>query len=255
MRHVVACLLFCSVGLGLQAAAAETSPTGMPTTLPAPAPIPATPLTSLAPREPPTLPKNFVTIRPGDELQITPQEQHEWYHQGPWPLIGSVGAVIISNCVAIVMVYLSSSRSFNAILKQRKIDFLSLCLNDFYNPLLALIEINQEIFSKIGPSSFPEEHLKREAAALVWKEMKKKIIENNREIELLLRSKTHLIHKSDSLDGYNALFLHVAMYETFQEIETDQYACFLFPNDVKSHIIDKRRSVLDQFHPLFGELP
>jgi len=143
-------------------------------------------------------------------------------------------------------------RSFNALLRQRKIESLSSSLNDFYNPLLALIEINGEIFAKTGPPTFPEEHVEREAAALVWKEMKKKIIENNREIELILRTKTHVMHKSDSLDAYKALLVHVAMYETFQKIETDRYANFLFPREVKGHIIAKRSSVLHEFHETSG---
>jgi hypothetical protein len=170
-----------------------------------------------------------------------------------WPLVGSVIVIMITNTVAIGVVYLQSRRSFNALLRQRKIEFLSLSLNDFYNPLLALIDINGEIFAKTGPSTFPEEHHEREAAALVWKEMKKKILENNREIEVILKTKTHLIHRLDSLDAYKALLVHVAMYETFQKIETDRYADFLFPKEVKGHLAAMRLSVSGELHTRFGE--
>ena len=34
------------------------------------------------------------------------------------------------------------------------------------------MDINGEIFDKTGPRTFPEEHHRREAAALVWKEIR-----------------------------------------------------------------------------------
>jgi hypothetical protein len=82
---------------------------------------------------------------------------------------------------------------------------------------------------------------------------KKKILENNREIELILKTRIHLVYKSDSLDAYKALLIHVAMYETFQKVETDRYTGFQFPKEVRGHILAMRASVLDEFHSLTGE--
>jgi hypothetical protein len=81
-----------------------------------------------------------------------------------------------------------AEKSFNAVLRQRKIEMLSTSLNEFYNPLLALIDINNEIFSKTGPKSFPNEEPGLSAAGLVWKETKKKILANNSTIEQILRT-------------------------------------------------------------------
>jgi hypothetical protein len=224
-----ACFAVCAVAWELAAAA----------TTPSPAPT--------------TSPQHTITIEASEGLQIAKQDHKAWYQEGLWPLVGSVAVIMISNTVAIGVVYLQSRRSFNALLRQRKIEFLSLSLNDFYNPLLALIDINGEIFAKTGPSTFPEEHHEREAAALVWKEMKKKILENNREIEVILKTKTHLIHRSHSLDAYKALLVHVAMYETFQKIETDRYADFLFPKEVEGHLAAMRSSVFGELNTRFGE--
>jgi hypothetical protein len=223
-----ACLAFCAVAWELAAAATTPSPT------------------------PTTPPQHTITIESSEGIQITKQDK-VWYQEGLWPLVGSVIVIVITNTVTIGVIYIQSRRSFNALLRQRKVEFLSSSLNDFYNPLLALININGEIFAKTGPSVFPDEHHKREAAALVWKEMKKKILENNREIELILKTKTHLIHQSDSLDAYKALLIHVAMYETFQKIETDRYADFLFPREVKGHLAAMRLSVSGELHTHLGE--
>jgi hypothetical protein len=228
-----------------QSAVAQSTPKFIPT--------PTSMPTSTAPPAPATSLPYTITIQSGEGLQIAQKEHKEWYQEGIWPLIGPVVAILIANTVAITIVYLQSTRSFNALLRQRKIELLSLSLNDFYNPLLALLEINGEIFAKTGPRAFPDEHHEREAAALIWKEMKKKLLENNREIELIQRTKTHLIYKSDTLDAYKALLIHVAMYETFQTIETDRYAGFQFPQEVKAHIIGKRSLLLGELYALSGE--
>jgi hypothetical protein len=200
LRLAGAYLALCAIGW--EPGAAATAPTPPPTaaTHPQHPPTPATPATTPTPAQA-TSPQHTITIQSVDGIQIVQKEHKEWYQEGPWPLIGAVAAILITNTIAIGVVYLQSLRSFNAILRQRKIELLSLSLKEFYNPLLALIEINGEIFAKTGPRKFPEEHHEREAAALVWKETKKKIVENNREIELLLKTKTHLMHESDSLDA------------------------------------------------------
>jgi hypothetical protein len=213
---------------------------------------------ALTPPPPPktlatTPPQSTFTIQSSDGiLQIAQKERKEWYQEGAWPLIGAGVVTLITSTIPIVLVYLQSMRSFNALLRQRKIDSLALALNDFYNPLIAIIEVNGEIFTQTGPPAFPEEYAERAAAALVWKEMRTKIVENNREIELLLKTKTHLLYKSDTLDAYKALFIHVVMYETFQKVETDRYAKFQFPKNVRSHIVAMRSAVLREFHALSG---
>lgn len=179
--------------------------------------------------------------------------ESDWYKRGIWPLAGAIGAILLGNAVTIAVVYIQSAKSFEAVLRQRKIDFLASSLNEFYNPLLALIEINGEIFSKTGPPSFPEDEIERDAAGLVWKETKKKIIANNLQIETILKERTHLIFNSDSLDAYKGLLVHVAMYETFQTFETDLYKDFLFPKDIHAHIIEKRQATLEAFRALTGE--
>jgi hypothetical protein len=150
--------------------------------------------------------------------------------------VGSVVVIVITNCLSVGLVYLQSHRSFGALLKQRKIEFLSSSLNQFYNPLIALLHVNGEIFAKVGPSSFPEPHHEREAAAAVWAEMRKNILENNHEIEMIIRTKIHLISEADSFECCNELLLHVAMYEAFQKLPTDRYSGFQFPKAIRHHL-------------------
>ena len=60
------------------------------------------------------------------------------------------------------------AKTFRAALRQRKIDQLAASLQEFYNPLLALIDINGEIFAKTSMKAWPEDEAGREAAALIW---------------------------------------------------------------------------------------
>lgn len=175
-----------------------------------------------------------------------------WYEQEFWPLAVSVVAIIISNAVAIVVVYLQSSRSFRAIIRQREIEALLASLTQFYDPLLALLHMNGAIFSKTGPPSFPEGHIERESAAKVWAETKKKIIKNNRQIESIIRNKSHLMHNSDDINAYKDLLVHAAMYETFQSIKTDRYVAFQFPINVEQHLACQRSKALAEYRHLTG---
>jgi hypothetical protein len=181
-----------------------------------------------------------------------PASEKAWYERGPWPIIGGVAALVVTNAVAVGVVYLQASRGFNAVLRQRQIEALSASLSDFYNPLSALLDINGEVFGKTGPPSFPLGEIERAAAALVWAETKKIILENNRRLLEILRTKTHRLHAADSLAAYNNLMLHLAMYETFQTIPTDLYRSFQFPSTVREHLADMRARVLNDFNALTG---
>lgn len=176
----------------------------------------------------------------------------EWYEHGPWPLVGAIAALVITNAVSVGVVYLQSGRAFNAVLRQRKIEFLTASLSEFYNPLLALLEINGEIFAKTGPPSFPNTKIEADAATLIWNETKKIILSNNEKISKILSEKNHLLHSTDRLDEYKKLLIHVAMYDTFQRIETDRYMDFRFPREIQAHVKLKRSAVTGDYDKLAG---
>lgn len=194
-----------------------------------------------------------ITISSSEGLQLAPIDQKEWYERGWWPVAGAVLALIITNAVSVRVVYVQSEKSFNAVLRQRKIDTLSTSLNEFYNPLIALIDINGEIFSKTGPSSFPKEEPGLTAAGKIWKETKKNILDNNTEILRILRVKSHLLHEDDKFESYHALLVHVAMYDTFQRVQTDLYKKFMFPSEIREHIFSQRLKVLEAYYQATGE--
>ena len=196
---------------------------------------------------------HVISIRANDGIILAAKDDKAWYEQGIWPIAGATFALIITNAITVGVVYLQSSRSFNALLRQRQIERHAASLNDFYNPLLALMDMNKEIFEKTGPPSFPKDEISRNAAGLVWKQTKKKILANNIDIEAILRTKTHLLGEADSLDSYHRLLIHVAMYETFQMVETDLYRGFMFPSDIRNHVAAQRCAIIEIYYQLTGE--
>lgn len=176
----------------------------------------------------------------------------EWYEVGIWPLAGSVAAIVIANVVAVLIVYLNSAASMKVVLRERKIESLSSSLGEFYDPLLSLVDINHEVFQKTGPPSFPAEYIEREAAALVWKETKRRILMNNEQIEKILTTKSHLMRASDSMKNYHALLIHVAMYDTFQRVQSDRYSGFQFPKGIREHLESNRKEVLSDLRKAVG---
>ena len=177
----------------------------------------------------PAVGQNLVTI-------ATQPDQKEWYQQGAWPLIGAVATIIVANVMAIIVVFLQSRNAFMTTIRTKQIEQITTSLREFYEPILALIDINKEIFEKTGPVSFPVGPGEREAAFRVWGEAKKKILENNADIAKILREKKYLLIEEDNFEKYRELFTHVMMYEIFQDIKTDLYAKFRFPTHVRMHI-------------------
>lgn len=194
-----------------------------------------------------------LVIRSSEALQLAPKDDNDWYEKGVWPLVGAGLTLAITNAIALWIVHLQAGKTFKAALKQRKIDQLSASLSEFYNPLLALIDINAEIFEKTSRKTWPEDEAGREAAALVWAEAKKKVLANNIVIETILRTKTHLMSETDSLTSYQPLLLHVAMYETFQTVQTDLYKKFMFPASIRGHLVNQRSTVLSAYYEASGD--
>ncbi|TXI87189.1 MAG: hypothetical protein E6Q40_05360 [Cupriavidus sp.] len=198
-------------------------------------------------------PVHTLTIQSSEALQLAPNDDKEWYERGVWPLVGAGLTLAITNAIALYVVHLQATKTFRAALRQRKIDQLAASLQQFYNPLLALIDINGEIFAKTSMKSWPEDEAGREAASLIWNETKKKVLANNAMIETILRTKTHHLAETDSLDTYHPLLIHVAMWETFQTVQTEIYKKFMFPAEIREHIVAQRSNVLSDYYEQSGD--
>jgi hypothetical protein len=101
-----------------------------------------------------------------------PPVQVEWYQQGFWPLIGAAIILIIPNAVALWGIYIQTRRQTKSQLLINQINLVSEQLAEFYDPLFAMLKINGECFSKLGPSTFPRNPIQLESAGEIWNQVK-----------------------------------------------------------------------------------
>jgi hypothetical protein len=184
---------------------------------------------------------------------MQPPIQGEWYQQSFWPLIGAALLLIIPNAVALWGIFIQTSRQTKSQLLMSQINFLSQQLAEFYDPIFTMLMVNGECFSRLGPDSFPRNPIKLETAGEVWNRVKEKlIIPNNQEIATILRTRSHLIARYDSIEPYLKLNEHISMYEIFVDFPNEIYENFIFPTDITSHIEGVRAKLVDELQNMKG---
>lgn len=150
--------------------------------------------------------------------------------------------VLITQAVVIWQIARRSQQDYELQIRLKRVDQLKEQLREFYDPLHSLLATNGEVFAKVGPRSFPNDEVMKEAAAKVWQKAKVDvIIANNKVIKSIVTTKNHLMDKSDTYQAYLGLITHISMYEIFQDVQTEVYSKFQFPNDIVQHV-DKYRS-------------
>ncbi len=113
--------------------------------------------------------------------------------------MGAIVGLLITNGVVLIGIYLQVKYNFKLQLTIKQIDLVSQQLAEFYSPLYPLILVNQSIFNAVGPFTFPDDSIRRDAAGEVWTEIKMKLLlPNNQRIQEILRTKTHLLTTDDS---------------------------------------------------------
>jgi len=180
-----------------------------------------------------------------------PPVQAEWYQQGFWPLVGAAIILVIPNAVALWGIFIQTQRQTKSQLLLNQINLVSEQLAEFYDPLFAMLKVNGESFSKLGPHTFPKNPIELEAAGEVWNQVKQKvIIPNNHEIANILRTRSHLIASYDSIEAYLKLNEHIAMYEIFNDFPNEIYKDFTFPKDITNHVEVVRTKLVDELQQM-----
>lgn len=176
--------------------------------------------------------------------------QLQWYQQGFWPLVGAALILIIPNAVALCGIFIQTRRQTQSQIHLNQIDFLSEQLAEFYDPLYAILKVNDECFSRHGPHTFTQDPIQLETAGEVWNQLKLRvIIPNNIQIANILRTRSHLIAHNDSINNYLELNDHISMYEIFVDYPNEIYKKYTFPKDVVKHVEETRsKLVLDLQH-------
>lgn len=169
---------------------------------------------------------------------ISTAEPEAWYQAGDWPLIGAVITLAVTNSVAIFIALYQQRASRKSSEDFSRRAAIEKRLEEFYNPLIALLSENREVLSSFGPSKIARlDGVDAEVAAEVWREMKLKFIApNNERISSIIQSKSHLISEEDNFQRYLRLKLHIDSYSVFLEVGSESHSSFQFPIGIEESV-------------------
>lgn len=182
---------------------------------------------------------NELSLTIGDTTwSISTAGSEAWYQSGDWPLIGAIVTLAVSNAVAIFIALYQQRASRKASEDFTRRSTIEKRLEEFYDPLMALLSENREVFSKFGPSRVAKlDGVDATVAAEVWNEMKLGfIVPNNERISSIIQSKSHLISEGDDFGEYLRLKLHIDSYSVFLKVGSEVHESFRFPAEIENRV-------------------
>lgn len=122
-------------------------------------------------------------------------------------------------------------------------------LSEFYDPILVLLEVNKDIFLRLGPKSSIRhdiEILPEEVHEIWIKLLNDVILPNNEKICDILTTNLHLISAGDNIEHYIKFVTHAYVYRVFREKPTAAYKFFQFPKGLEEHVRRQRNDLYKQ---------
>jgi hypothetical protein len=151
-------------------------------------------------------------------------------------------------------VYIGSELSTLRALEEEKRNLLYTQLTEFYDPIYALLSVNESIFDRIGPNSdvrYNQSYPIEETAA-VWNELVQTVIvPNNIRICEIIETRLHLIALDDTVEPYLQFTTHAHAYKVFQNQPYESYELFQFPAGFPDHIYKHRQKLRKRIESLF----
>lgn len=163
------------------------------------------------------------------------------------PAIIALFVLFITNIITLWKIRLDTKASLKSQITQEKLFELKERLEKFYNPILALLSTNSDIFQTFGFKSFPEDQFQREEAARVWENLINEVIlPNNNEITQIIKHYSHLLHEGDDLKYYLDFLKHSYSYSVFRKERNEIHSKFSFPTGFEANIRKWRDKTLNE---------
>jgi hypothetical protein len=175
---------------------------------------------------------------------ITTANAQAWYQSGDWPLIGAIVTLAVTNAIAIWIALYQQKAN-----RKSSEDFslrsaIEKSLAEFYDPLIALLSENREVFAQFGPRKIEKlDDVDATVAAEVWSKMQSDlIVPNNEKISDIIQTKSHLVSQEDDFHPYLRLKLHIDSYAVFREVRSEVHDNFRFPNGIEERVRSQRQN-------------
>lgn len=163
--------------------------------------------------------------------------------------------LFVTNLVTLWKIRLESKAAIRNELGMNSIESIKEKLSQFYDPIIALLNTNSEIFNGFGPRTFPEDHFAGEEALHIWSLMVNDVIlPNNKEIAKIIKSYSHLMNEDDDFELYLRFMKHAASYDAFRNTPNQLHGDFSYPNDLLPNVITHRNKIVCELQKLQTEL-
>ncbi len=163
--------------------------------------------------------------------------------------------LLVTNLVTLWKIRLESKVAIRNELGMNSIERIKEKLSQFYDPIIALLNTNSEIFNGFGPRTFPEDHFAGEEALHIWSLMVNDVIlPNNKEITKIIKSYSHLMNEDDDFELYLRFMKHAASYDAFRNTPNQLHGVFSYPTDLLPNVISHRKKIVCELQKLQAEL-
>ena len=178
---------------------------------------------------------------------ILDQPASSWIKDWGAPLSALVVA-LISNVILWLKIKAEYRAGVRKELLLRSIEDLETRLSTFYDPVLAMLQLNRAIFESMGPKTFPENVESRIDAAKAWETATKTVIlPNNSKICDLLLSSSHLLDPESSAVAQDFL-RHAVSYSIFKTKANVVHRSFPYPEKFVKLIESERNLLMNQLN-------
>jgi hypothetical protein len=154
-------------------------------------------------------------------------------------------ALLVTNIVVLLKIRLDIRTNLKRDLTLQEIARLKERLQQFYDPLVALTQLNAAMTKKLGRDTFPMDSHLKEDALLVWNSVVENVIlPTNRKICTIIKECSHLIDSTDQFEQYMNFILHAESYEIFTKQRNEIHKKFLYPKDFDIDLQRARAKVI-----------
>lgn len=164
--------------------------------------------------------------------------------------------LLVTNLVTLWKIRLESKAAIKGELGMNSIERIKEQLSLFYDPIIALLYTNSEIFNGFGPRTFPEDHFAGEEALHIWSLMVNDVVlPNNKEVTKTIKSYSHLMSENDDFELYLRFMKHAASYDAFRNTPNQLHGDFAYPTDLLPNVKKHRNNIVRELQKLQLELP
>lgn len=159
--------------------------------------------------------------------------------------------LFVTNIVTLYKIRAESKAAIRNELSMNTINLKKQQLSLFYDPIIALLNTNSEVFTAFGPRTFPEDPHSGEEALHIWNILVGSVIlPNNNEIVTIIKKNTHLMYPSDNFELYLNFMKHALSYGAFRDTPNQLHVNFSFPKNFLPNVRKHRNMVLDELRTI-----